>query len=122
MFSFKVFELENTFGWYAWGGLAVKMNPYNLSSLGQTKKMSILFENPNIGELQFSQIQYEPFFPLSVKGSFKYFYYRFPDLEMQVSDNLCKFIEREYKSKAKEIQVYTLNNTIRIMHKRYICQ
>jgi hypothetical protein len=122
LFSFKVFELENTFGWYAWGGLAVKMNPYNLHSINVPKKIMVTINDIKKSEIQFNQFKYDLLFPLSVKGSFKYFHYRFPDIEEQTSLKLCYFVKKEYGLEPREVQVYSINKSLKTIHKRYFCR
>ena len=122
LFSFKIFEIENTFKWYAWGGLALKMNHYNLSAINIPKKMLVTTKDLALKQIHFNQFEYDFFFPLSIRGSFKYFYYRFPEIEEQTSLKICNFIKKEHEVEPEEIQIYSIKENVKTIHKRFVCK
>ena len=118
----KINEESRSFGLISFGGLGVHLDPYNIKRIPKFATQYYLQDDKENILKQLSYIDYPFIFPLSIRGSFKYFYYRFPLLEEDVSQDFCSFLKDYHYENFSAINIqYELFNGQQVT-KRYSCK
>ncbi len=100
------------------GGITEKMNPYNPMVFFTTSYVFILKDNSEY-LLSFKDF-YPEYFPFYIRGSFKYFYFRYPKLENDIAKAMCRYSDEKLNISPTALLV-KIESTTGIKVKRYSC-
>ena len=84
------------------------MDPYNVSKIPDRKIITVTYANGTTKLLSNIKIDNNFFFPQSIIGSFKYFYFRFPEFEKKVVEKYCLYLSKNQVSQARLIKIETI--------------
>jgi hypothetical protein len=115
--SFSIFVLvlldlfTGKYSLVQFGGLTVHLNPYNPNTLSKSRGMDIILSD--LSSLNRSNNNFYPIFlPYAIQGSFKYFFYRYPHLEIRTAQAFCLYLNEKQSKKVLELRTYYPKNKV----------